>query len=133
MRGLVAQAMREGAVGVSSALIYAPGFYAKTDELIALAEVAGEYGGMYITHLRSEGNNLLEALDELITTARKANVTAEVYHMKAAGKPNWIKLDAMIAKIEKARAEGLKITADMYNYTAGATGLDAAMPPWVQA
>jgi N-acyl-D-amino-acid deacylase len=133
MRGLVAQAMREGAVGVSSALIYAPGFYAKTDELIALAGVAGEYGGMYITHLRSEGNNLLEALDELITTARKANVTAEVYHMKAAGKPNWGKLDAMIAKIEKARAEGLKITADMYNYTAGATGLDAAMPPWVQA
>jgi N-acyl-D-amino-acid deacylase len=133
MRGLVAQAMREGAVGVSSALIYAPGFYAKTDELIALAEVAGEYGGMYISHLRSEGNNLLGALDELITTARKANVAAEVYHMKAAGKPNWGKLDAMIAKIEKARAEGLKITADMYNYTAGATGLDAAMPPWVQA
>ena len=133
MRGLVAQAMQEGAVGVSSALIYAPGFYAKSDELIALAEVAGKYGGMYITHLRSEGNNVLNALDELITTARKANVAAEVYHMKAAGKPNWGKLDAMIAKIEKARAEGLKITADMYNYTAGATGLDAAMPPWVQA
>ncbi|TKJ36346.1 MAG: aminoacylase [Planctomycetes bacterium B3_Pla] len=133
MRGLVAQAMREGVVGVSSALIYAPGFYAKSDELIALAEVAGKYGGMYITHLRSEGNNVLNALDELITTARKANVAAEVYHMKAAGKPNWGKLDAMIAKIEKARAEGLKITADMYNYTAGATGLDAAMPPWVQA
>jgi len=133
MRGLVAQAMREGAVGVSSALIYAPGFYAKTDELIALAEVASEYGGMYISHLRSEGNRLLEALDELIITARKANVAAELYHMKAAGKPNWHKLDAMIEKIEKARAEGLRITADMYNYTAGATGLDAAMPPWVQA
>lgn len=133
MRKLVAEAMAEGAVGVSSALIYAPGVYAKTDELIALAEVAGEYGGMYISHLRSEGNNVLAALDELITIARRANVAAEFYHMKAAGKSNWGKLDAMIAKVEKARAEGLKITADMYNYTAGATGLDAAMPPWVQA
>jgi N-acyl-D-amino-acid deacylase len=132
MRQLVAQAMREGAVGISSALIYAPGVYADTDELIALAEVAGQYGGMYISHLRSEGNNLLEALDELIIIARKANVAAEVYHMKAAGTANWLKLDAMIEKIEKARAEGLSITADMYNYTAGATGLDAAMPPWVQ-
>ena len=132
MRQLVSQAMREGAVGVSSALIYAPGVYADTDELIALAEVAGRYSGMYITHLRSEGNNLLEALDELITIARKANVAAELYHMKAAGKANWHKLDAMIENIEKARAEGLSITADMYNYTAGATGLDAAMPPWVQ-
>jgi len=133
MRKLVAQAMEEGAVGVSSALIYAPGVYAETDELIALAEVAGQYGGMYISHLRSEGNNVLNALDELITTARKADVTAEFYHMKAAGQPNWDKLDAMIEKVEKARAEGLRITADMYNYTAGATGLDAAMPPWVQA
>ena len=133
MRKLVAQAMEEGAVGISSALIYAPGVYAKTDELIALAEVAGQHGGMYISHLRSEGNNVLKALDELIATARKANVAAEFYHMKAAGKPNWGKLDAMIEKVEKARAEGLKITADMYNYTAGATGLDAAMPPWVQA
>ena len=133
MRKLVAQAMEEGAVGISSALIYAPGVYAKTDELIALAEVAGQHGGMYISHLRSEGNNVLNALDELIATARKANVAAEFYHMKAAGKPNWGKLDAMIEKVEKARAEGLKITADMYNYTAGATGLDAAMPPWVQA
>ena len=133
MRQLVGQAMREGAVGVSSALIYAPGVYAETDELIALAEVAGRYGGMYISHLRSEGNNLLEALDELITIARKANVAAELYHMKVAGKANWPKLDAMIEKIEQARADGLRITADMYNYTAGATGLDAAMPPWVQA
>ncbi|MBN2593869.1 MAG: D-aminoacylase [Sedimentisphaerales bacterium] len=132
MRQLVAQAMQEGAVGISSALIYAPGVYAETDELIALAEVAGQYGGMYISHLRSEGNNLLEALDELITIARKANVVAEVYHMKAAGTANWQKLDAVIERIEKVRAEGLKITADMYNYTAGATGLDAAMPPWVQ-
>jgi N-acyl-D-amino-acid deacylase len=133
MRKLVARAMQEGALGVSSALIYAPGCYARTDELIALAEVAGEYGGMYISHIRSEGNHLLEGLDELIETARRANVAAELYHMKAAGKANWYKLDVMIAKIEKARAEGLRITADMYTYTAGATGLDAAMPPWVQA
>jgi N-acyl-D-amino-acid deacylase len=133
MRQLVRQAMREGALGVGSALIYAPGVYAETDELVALAEVAGRYGGIYISHLRSEGNNLLEALDELITIARKANVAAELYHMKAAGKANWHKLDAMIEKIEKARAEDLRITANMYNYTAGATGLDAAMPPWVQA
>ncbi|KPK43820.1 MAG: aminoacylase [Phycisphaerae bacterium SG8_4] len=133
MRELVAQAMQEGAVGVSSALIYAPGVYAQTDELVALAEVAGRYGGMYISHLRSEGNNVLNALDELITTARRANVAAEFYHMKAAGKPNWPKVDAMIEKVERARAEGLRITADMYNYAAAATGLDAAMPPWVQA
>jgi N-acyl-D-amino-acid deacylase len=133
MRKLVSQAMQEGALGVSSALIYAPGLYADTNELVALAEVASKYGGMYISHIRSEGNHLLEALDELITTARKANVAAELYHMKAAGKSNWYKHSAMIESIEKARAEGLKITADMYNYTAGATGLDAAMPPWVQA
>jgi N-acyl-D-amino-acid deacylase len=132
MRRLVGHAMREGALGVGSALIYAPGVYADTDELIALAEVAGKYGGMYISHLRSEGNNLLKALDEFITIARKANVAAELYHMKAAGKANWHKLDAMIERIEKARAKGLRITANMYNYTAGATGLDAAMPPWVQ-
>lgn len=133
MQELVAQAMREGAVGVSSALIYAPGVYAQTEELIALAKVASEYGGMYITHIRSEGNNLLNALDEMITIARKADIAAELYHMKAAGRSNWHKLDAMIERIEKARAEGLRITADMYTYTAGATGLDAAMPPWVQA
>ncbi|MBN2313431.1 MAG: D-aminoacylase [Sedimentisphaerales bacterium] len=133
MRELVAQAMREGAVGVSSALIYAPGVYAQTDELIALAEVASQYNGMYISHIRSEGNSLLEALDEMIEIARKANVSAELYHMKAAGQSNWHKLDAMIERIEKARAEGLRITADMYTYTAAATGLDAAMPPWVQA
>jgi len=133
MRKLVAQAMQEGAMGVSSALIYAPGVYADTDELIALAQVAGEYGGMYISHLRSEGNDLLAALDELIATARKANVAVEIYHIKVAGQANWPKLDAMIGKIEQARAQGLRVTADMYTYTAGATGLDAAMPPWVQA
>jgi N-acyl-D-amino-acid deacylase len=133
MQRLVDTAMREGALGVSSALIYAPGSYARAEELTALAEVAGRYGGLYISHLRSEGNHLLEALDELIATARKAHVAAEVYHMKAAGKSNWDKCGAMIQKIEAARAEGLHITADMYTYTAGSTGLDAAMPPWVQA
>ncbi len=133
MRALARAALQEGALGVSSALIYAPGSYARAEELTALAQVAGEYGSLYISHIRSEGNNLLEALDELIATARKANVAAELYHMKAAGKANWDKCDAMIRRIEKARAEGLHITADMYTYTAGATGLDAAMPLWVQA
>ena len=132
MTKLVEQAMEEGAVGVSSALIYAPGFYAKTDELIALARAAGKHGGIYISHLRSEGNQFLEALDELLTIAREANVAAQIYHLKAAGSNNWHKLDAVIAKIEAARASGQRITADMYPYTAGATGLDAAMPPWVQ-
>ena len=117
---------------MASALIYAPAFYAKTDELIALAKVATEYGGIYISHIRSEGNRLLEAADELITIAREAKIPAEFYHLKAAGEQNWDKLDALIRKIEAARAGGLKITADMYTYTAGATGLDAAMPPWVQ-
>lgn len=132
MTKLVEQAMEEGAVGVSSALIYAPGFYAKTDELIALARAAGKHGGIYISHLRSEGNQFLEALDEFLTIAREANVAAQIYHLKAAGSNNWHKLDAVIAKIESARASGQRITADMYPYTAGATGLDAAMPPWVQ-
>jgi len=132
MRGLVAQAMREGALGVGSSLIYAPAFYAKTPELIALARVAGEYGGIYISHMRSEGNRLLEAVDELITIAREAKVPAEIYHLKAAGKENWSKLDDVIRKVEAARAEGAEISADMYTYTAGSTGLDAAMPPWVQ-
>ncbi len=129
---LVRQAMEEGALGVASALIYAPGFYAKTDELIALAKVAAPYHGIYISHLRSEGNRLLEAADELLSIARAAGIAAEIYHLKAAGEANWNKLDALIQKIEAARASGLRITADMYTYTAGATGLDAAMPPWVQ-
>ncbi|MGQ0814389.1 MAG: N-acyl-D-amino-acid deacylase family protein, partial [Gemmatimonadota bacterium] len=132
MRGLVRRAMEEGALGVGSSLIYAPAFYAKTDELIALAREAGKYGGMYISHMRSEGNGLLQAVDELITIAREANVPAEIYHLKAAGAQNWAKLDSVIAKVEAARAQGLRITADMYTYPAGATGLDAAMPPWVQ-
>jgi N-acyl-D-amino-acid deacylase len=132
MKNLVRQAMEEGALGVGSSLIYAPAFYAKTDELIALSEVAAGYGGMYISHLRSEGNRFLEAIDELLMIARQARIAAEIYHLKAAGKSNWPKLAAAIQKIEAARAAGLKITADMYTYTAGATGLDAAMPPWVQ-
>ncbi len=132
MKRLVRQAMEEGALGVGSSLIYAPAFYAETEELIALASVAAEYGGMYISHMRSEGNRLLEAVDELLTIAREAGIKAEIYHLKAAGKPNYDKLDQAIAKVEAARAEGLAITADMYTYAAGATGLDAAMPPWVQ-
>jgi N-acyl-D-amino-acid deacylase len=132
MQELVRQAMREGALGVGSSLIYAPAFYAQTPELVALARAAGEFGGMYISHMRSEGARLLEALDELIHIAREANVPAEVYHFKAAGRQNWGKTDAAIAKIEAARNEGLKITADVYTYPAGATGLNATMPPWVQ-
>ncbi len=132
MRALVRQAMAEGALGVGSSLIYAPAFYAKTDELVALAEEAGKAGGMYISHMRSEANRFLEAIDELIEIARRARVPAEIYHLKAAGRPNWGKLDAAVRKVEAARAAGLAITADMYTYTAGATGLDAAMPPWVQ-
>ncbi len=132
MRALVRQAMEEGALGVGSSLIYTPAFYADTDELVALSKVAAGYGGMYISHMRSEGNRLLEAVDELLTIAREAGIPAEIYHLKAAGRENWHKLDDVIARVEAARAEGLKITADMYTYTAGATGLDAAMPPWVQ-
>jgi len=132
MRGLVAAAMEEGALGVGSSLIYAPAFYASTAELTALAEVAGQYGGMYISHLRSEGTRLLPALEEFFTIARTANVRAEVYHLKAAGERNWGRLDSAIQRIDQARADGLGITADIYTYTAGATGLDAAMPPWVQ-
>lgn len=132
MRGLVDRAMRDGALGVGSSLIYAPAFYAKTPELVALVKVAASHGGMYISHMRSEGNRLLEAVDELITIARESGARAEIYHLKAAGRDNWGKLDAVIQKIEAARAAGIEITADMYTYTAGSTGLDAAMPPWVQ-
>lgn len=132
MKQLVRQAMEEGALGLGSSLIYAPAFYAKTDELIALAKVASDYGGMYISHIRSEGTRLLEAADELIAIAREAKIPAEFYHLKAAGQSNWDRLDALIKRIEAARAAGLRITADMYTYTAGQTGLDAAMPPWVQ-
>jgi N-acyl-D-amino-acid deacylase len=132
MKGLVRVAMEDGALGVGSSLIYAPAFYAKTDELVELARVAGEYGGMYISHVRNEGNSLLEAADELIDISRRADVPAEFYHIKAAGKQNWGKLDQLLAKIEKARKSGLEISADMYTYLAAGTGLDATMPPWVQ-
>ena len=132
MQSLAREAMQQGALGIGSSLIYAPAFYAHTDELVALSQAVAPYGGMYISHMRSEGQRLLEAIDELITIAREAGVPAEIYHLKAAGQPNWGKLAAAIAKIEQARASGLRITADMYNYIAGATGLDASMPPWVQ-
>jgi N-acyl-D-amino-acid deacylase len=131
MRALVKQEMEAGALGIGSSLIYAPAFYASTEELIELCKVAAQYQGKYISHMRSEGNRLVEATGELIRISREAKIPAEIYHLKAAGKANWSKLDSVIAMIEKARAEGLKITADMYNYPAGATGLDAAMPPWV--
>ena len=131
MRSLVRKEMEAGALGIGSSLIYAPAFYASTEELIELCKVAAEYRGKYISHMRSEGNRLLEAVDELIRISREAKIPAEIYHLKAAGQANWPKMDQVIAKIESARKEGLKITADMYTYTAGATGLDAAMPPWV--
>jgi len=133
MRALVRQAMDEGAMGVGSALMYAPGNFAETDELVALVSEAGRCGGMYISHMRSEGDDILPSVDELITIARRAHAPAEIYHLKAAGHENWGRLGEVLAHIEAARAQGLRITADMYTYTAGATGLDAAMPLWVQA
>ena len=132
MRGLVHQAMEEGALGVTTALIYNPFTYARTAELIALAQESGRCGGMYIAHMRSEGDRLLEAVDETIEIAKASGAPAEIYHLKVAGQANWPKIDPMIRKIEAARAAGTRITADMYVYTAGATGLDAAMPHWVQ-
>ena len=133
MRALVRQAMKEGALGVGSALIYSPATYAETPELTALVTEAGKCGGMYISHMRSEGNKLLEAIDELITISRDAHAPAEIYHFKQAGQPNWGKLDAAVARVNAARAAGQRISANMYTYTAGATGLDATMPPWVQS
>jgi N-acyl-D-amino-acid deacylase len=132
MKALVKQAMDEGAMGVTSALIYAPANYASTEELIELSKVAAASGGMYSAHIRSEGNSIFEAVDETIRIAREAKLPAEIYHLKFSGKDNWNKIDSVIAMIDKANQEGLKITADMYTYTAGATGLDAAMPPWLQ-
>jgi len=132
MRQLVRQAMEEGAVGVASSLIYPPGSFADTEELIALARVAAEYDGLYASHLRNEGDGLLEALDELITTARQADIRAEVYHLKAAGRASWGLFDEAVAKIERARQEGLAVTADVYTYPASGTGLNVIMPPWVQ-
>jgi N-acyl-D-amino-acid deacylase len=133
MRKLVAQSMREGAVGVSTGLIYVPGTFAKTDEIVALAKESATCGGIYISHIRSEGAHLTEAVDELIDISRRSGAPAEIYHMKAAGRDNWAKQDQVIARVEAARAAGLKITANMYPYTISATGLDASMPAWVQA
>ena len=132
MKGIVRTAMEEGALGVGASLIYAPGTYAETDELVAISSEAARCGGAYIAHMRSEGDRLLEAVDETIDIARRAQIPVEIYHLKAAGKSNWEKMDQAIARIDKARAEGLHVTTDMYTYTAGATGLDAAMPTWVQ-
>ena len=131
MRALVRSEMEAGALGIGSSLIYAPAFYASTEELIELCKVAAQYHGKYISHLRSEGNKLTEAVGELIRIAREAHIPAEIYHLKAAGRANWPKMDQVIGMIEAARAEGLAITADMYTYEAGSTGLDASMPPWV--
>lgn len=132
MRALVREAMDDGAMGVGSSLIYAPASYAETPELVALATESARCGGMYISHMRNESDDVLESIDELIEIAEKSGGPAEIYHLKQAGKDNWNKLDAVIAKVEAARASGLRITANMYTYTAGSTGLDAAMPTWVQ-
>jgi len=133
MRALVRQAMQEGAVGVGSSLIYAPANFAETPELIAITEEAAKCGGMYISHMRDEGPKLLESIDELIEISRKSGAPAEIYHFKQSGKANWNKIDAAIARVEAARASGLRITADMYTYPASSTGFDAAFPLWVQA
>ncbi len=133
MRGLVRQAMEDGALGVTTALIYSPNDYARTPELIALAQESAKCGGLYIAHIRSEGDRLMEAVDETLDIARASGAPAEIYHFKQSGQDNWSKLDPVVARIEAARASGTRITADMYVYTAGATGLDAAMPPWVQS
>ena len=132
MKLLTKQAMEDGALGIGSALIYVPGNFAKTPELIELCKVAASYGGVYISHIRSEGNQLLQAADELITISKEAHIPAMFYHLKAAGKDNWYKMDPLIAKIDSANKSGLDISACMYPYTAGATGFDAAMPPYVQ-
>jgi N-acyl-D-amino-acid deacylase len=132
MTQLVRDAMEQGAIGVGSSLIYAPAFYASTEELVELARAAAEYDGMYISHIRNESYGLLEALDEFLTIAREAEVRAEIYHLKAAGSDNYDKLEQLIDRLEQARADGLDVSTDMYTYIAGATGLDAAMPLWVQ-
>jgi N-acyl-D-amino-acid deacylase len=132
MRELVRKEMEAGALGIGTSLIYPPAFYAKTEELIELCKVVAKYEGKYISHMRSEGNRLLEALDELIRISREAGIPAEVYHIKAAGQQNWPKIDDLLSRIEAAQKERLKITADMYTYTAAGTGLDACLPPWTE-
>ncbi|MDQ6625334.1 MAG: amidohydrolase family protein, partial [Verrucomicrobiota bacterium] len=130
MREVVRREMEAGALGIGTSLIYPPAFYAKTEELIELCKIAAKYRGKYISHMRSEGNHLLDAVDELLRISREAKIPAEIYHLKAAGEPNWGKEDELLAKIEAAQKEGLKITADMYLYPAAGTGLDASLPPW---
>ena len=132
MRALVRREMEAGALGIGTALIYPPAFYAKTEELIELCKVAAKYKGKYISHMRSEGNHLLEAFDELLRISREANIPAELYHIKAAGQKNWSKMDALLARIEAAQKEGRPIRANMYTYIAGGTGLDACLPPWTE-
>jgi N-acyl-D-amino-acid deacylase len=132
MQALVRQAMEQGAVGVTTALIYAPNAYAKTPELIALAGEAARCGGIYSAHIRSEGNHLIEAVQETVEISRASGAPAEIYHLKAAGERNWTKMDELVRAIDSARAQGTRVSADMYVYTAAATGFDAAMPPWVQ-
>ncbi len=132
MRAIVRQAMEEGAMGVASSLVYPPGFFASTEELIELAKVAAEHDGVYASHIRSEGESLVEAVEEFLRIVRESRARGELYHLKAAGKSNWGKLDQVISMFEKGRAEGLEITADAYTYTAGSAGLTSTMPPWVQ-
>src|SRR5713101_5378977 len=132
MRDLVRKEMEAGALGIGTSLIYPPAFYAKTEELIELCKVAAKYQGKYISHMRSEGNQLFEALDELLRIAREANIPSELYHIKAAGKKNWPKVDELLARIERAQKEGLNVRANMYTYTAAGTGLDACLPPWTE-
>ena len=132
MRELVRKEMEAGALGIGTALIYPPAFYSKTDELIELCKVAAKYKGKYISHMRSEGNQLLEAFDELLQISREAGIPAEVYHIKAAGEKNWGKIDNLLSRIEAAQKEGLNVRANMYTYTAAGTGLDACLPPWTE-
>src|SRR5947209_10568708 len=132
MRDLVRKEMEAGALGIGTSLIYPPAFYAKTEELIELCKVAAKYQGKYISHMRSEGNQLFQALDDLLRIGREANIPAEVYHIKAAGEKNWPKEDELLARIERAQKEGVNVRANMYTYTAAGTGLDACLPPWTE-
>lgn len=132
MRALVSDAMEEGALGVASSLMYPPGLFADTSELVELSKVASKYGGMYISHMRDEGAHMIAAIEEVLTIAREANIRAEIYHIKSSGRDNWHLFDDAVQMIEDARAEGLEITADVYTYPAGSTGLNVTVPPWVQ-
>ena len=132
MEQIVETAMKEGALGIGSSLIYAPADYANTNELVTICKIASKFNGKYISHMRNEGRDVLEALDELITISKKANIPAEIYHLKASRKPNWFLLDSIINRVERARKEGLKITADVYTYPASSTGLTGVIPTWVQ-